>query len=96
MTVETFFANFGHLADAPNGVRKLRELILQLAVRGKLVPQDPNDEPASVLLERIKVEKRLLIAAKEIRDKKITPVDEAPYDLPESWSWVAIGNICRD
>ena len=53
MTVETFFADFGCLADAPNGVKKLRELILQLAVQGKLVPQDERDEPASVLLEKL-------------------------------------------
>jgi type I restriction enzyme S subunit len=96
MTAETFFSNFGHLADAPNGVQKLRELILQLAVQGKLVPQDPTDEPASVLLERIKSEKRKLVAAKEIRDKKISSVDEALYELPESWSWVPIADICRD
>ena len=61
MTVETFFANFGHLADAPNGVQKLRELILQLAVQGKLVPQDPKDEPASVLLGKFKNERKQLV-----------------------------------
>ena len=96
MTVETFFANFGHLADAPNGVQKLRELILQLAVQGKLVPQDSEDEPASVLLERIDVERNKLVKAKEIRTKKVFEVDDTPYELPGSWSWVPIGNICRD
>jgi type I restriction enzyme S subunit len=96
MTVETFMANFGHLADAPNGVKKLRELILQLAVQGKLVPQNPNDEPASVLLQKIKAVKNKLIKAKEIRDKKIGSLDNAPFELPESWLWVPIGNICRD
>lgn len=49
------------------GVKKLRELILELAVRGKLVPQDPNDEPASVLLERIAAEKALLVKEKKIK-----------------------------
>jgi len=53
MTPDRFLEQFGYLADAPNGIAKLRELILQLAVRGKLVAQDPNDEPASVLLEKI-------------------------------------------
>ena len=51
MTAEKFFENFGHLADAPNGVKKLRKLILQLAVQGKLVPQDSNNEPVMNLVE---------------------------------------------
>ncbi|MEA5511301.1 hypothetical protein VB715_16125 [Crocosphaera sp. UHCC 0190] len=55
--LHTFFNHFELLADAPNGVQKLRELILQLAVQGKLVPQDENDEPAAILLETIKTEK---------------------------------------
>ena len=55
------------------GVKKLRELILELAVRGKLVPQDPNDEPASVLLERIAEEKAQLIAEKKIKKQKALP-----------------------
>ncbi len=96
MTVETFFANFAHLADAPNGVQKLRDLILQLAVQGELVPQDPEDEPASVLLEKIEVEKKTLIAAKKIRARKVASTDASPYELPENWTWVPIGNICRD
>ena len=54
MTPETFFEHFALLADAPNGVQKLRKMILQLAVQGKLVPQDPEDEPADVLLEKIR------------------------------------------
>ena len=53
MTAETFFANFGHLADAPNGVKKLRKLILQLAVQGELVPQDPSDEPLRFCWRRL-------------------------------------------
>ncbi|WP_054864604.1 hypothetical protein [Methanosarcina barkeri] len=60
MNPDVFFENFELLADAPNGVQKLRELILQLAVMGKLVPHDPNDEPASILVERIKTEKKKL------------------------------------
>ena len=53
MTPETFCEHFSTFAEAPNGVAKLRELILQLAVQGKLVPQDSNEEPADALLERI-------------------------------------------
>ncbi len=64
MKVETFFQNFELLTDAPNAVTKLREVILQLAVKGKLVPQDSSDEPASVLLARIKAEKEELIGKK--------------------------------
>lgn len=72
------------------GVKKLRELILELAVRGKLVPQEPNDEPASVLLERIAKEKNNLIKEKKIRKPLKTEeigTDEAPFELPVGWEW---------
>ncbi|PNH92555.1 restriction endonuclease subunit S [Vibrio diazotrophicus] len=81
------------------GVKKLRELILELAVRGKLVPQDPNDEPASVLLERIAKEKALLVKEKKINKSKplskFTKEDE-PFVLPLGWAWSRLGNtgIC--
>ncbi|WP_394134370.1 restriction endonuclease subunit S [Aliivibrio fischeri] len=78
------------------GIKKLRELILELAVRGKLVPQDPNDEPASVLLERIAEEKALLVKDKIIpRTKALAPLldEDIPNDLPEGWSMVRLGNL---
>lgn len=90
MKLETFFKNFDLLADAPNSVQKLRELILQLAVMGKLVPQDENDEPASVLLEKIKLEKEKLIKEGKIKKfEKLSPIktDEIPYKLPTGWEW---------
>ena len=72
------------------GVKKLRELILELAVRGKLVPQDVNDEPASVLLEKIVAEKEQLIADKKIKKQKPLPAitdEERPFELPSGWEW---------
>ena len=80
------------------GIKKLRELILELAVRGKLVPQNPEDEPASVLLERIAAEKGLLVKEKKIKKQKpLSPVaeDEKPFDLPAGWEWVRLGNISQ-
>jgi type I restriction enzyme S subunit len=96
MNVETFLANFGHLAEAPNGIPKLRELILQLAVRGKLVPQDSNDEPASELLKKIQVEKQHLIAEGLIRKRKPLPSikpEERLQELPAGWEWVRLGEV---
>lgn len=86
MNPDVFFKNFELLADAPNGVQKLRELILQLAVMGKLVPQDLNDEPASVLLERTQTEIK--------RAKPLKPIteEEIPFEIPVSWEWVRIGD----
>lgn len=84
-------SNLDLLATAPGGVAKLRELILTLAVQGKLVPQDPADEPASVLLQRIRVEKDWLIAESKIkRDKSLAAIaeEEKPFDLPRGWAWV--------
>lgn len=72
------------------GIKKLRELILELAVRGKLVPQDPNEEPASVLLEKIASEKsRLIDEARIPKQKILRPVDEdeKPFDIPAGWEW---------
>jgi type I restriction enzyme S subunit len=96
MNPETFFDKFGLLADTPNGMQKLRELILQLAVQGKLVPQDSNDEPASVLLEGIRAEKERLVREKNIKKPKQLPViglGEIPYNLPNNWRWVRLGEI---
>ena len=81
--------------------KKLRQKILDLAIRGKLVPQDPNDEPASVLLERIKAEKERLIKEGKIkRSKKTTKTSDTPhyenvpFEVPKGWVWTDIENIC--
>jgi type I restriction enzyme S subunit len=84
-------SNFDVLATAPGGVARLRELILTLAVQGKLLPQDPADEPASELLKKIRAEKDRLIAEGKIRrDKPLAGIAEAgqPFDLPTGWEWV--------
>ena len=78
--------------------KKLRQKILDLAIRGKLVPQDPNDEPASVLLERIRAEKERLIKEGKIKRSKKSASDdeiEAPFEIPESWEWCKLGNIMK-
>ncbi|MEM8558842.1 MAG: restriction endonuclease subunit S [Bacteroidota bacterium] len=77
----------------------LRQRILDDAMRGRLVPQDPEDEPASVLLERIAAEKERLVKAGTIRRaKKLPPVsaEEQPYDLPPSWEWVRLISLLRE
>ena len=74
----------------------LKKSILQYAMQGKLVPQDPNDEPASELLKRIKAEKEQLIKDGKIKKEKPFPPitqDEIPYDLPQGWQWVRLGEI---
>ena len=89
---------FDLLATAPGGVAKLRELILTLAVQGKLVQQDPADEPASELLKRIRAEKDRLIAEGKIkRDKPLAPIgeDEQPFELPKGWEWVRLNALLQ-
>jgi type I restriction enzyme, S subunit len=84
---------------APDGIKKLRELILTLAMQGKLVPQDPNDEPASELLRSINLEKKRLVKEGKIKQPKPFPEvepEEVPYDLPDRWEWVRIRNIGHD
>ena len=79
--------------------KKLRQKILDLAIRGKLVPQDPNDEPASVLLERIRAEKERLIKEGKIKRSKKSASDtphyenQEPFEVPISWEWVRLDSI---
>ena len=92
-------SNLDLLATAPGGVARLRELILTLAVQGKLVPQDPADEPASVLLQKIRAEKDRLIAEGKIkRDKPLAEIaeEEKPFALPEGWEWVRLFELLPD
>lgn len=77
------------------GIKKLRELILELAVRGKLVPQDPNDEPASELLKRIALENEALFKAGKLKKQKSIlsiPNEDKPFDLPKGWEWVTLSS----
>lgn len=88
--------NLPLLAGAPNGIKKLRELILELAVRGKLVPQDPSDEPASELLKRVADEKARLVAEGKIKKQKpLAKILEAdkPFDAPTGWEWTHLGEL---
>ena len=77
--------------------QQLKNAILQEAIEGRLVPQDPNDEPASVLLERICKEKEHLVKEGKLKKKdlEVKPIseDEKPFEIPESWEWVRLGNI---
>ena len=86
--------------------KKLRQKILDLAIHGKLVPQDPNDEPASVLLERIRAEKERLIKEGKIKrgkksasdtphyeNRQVGEANEVPFEVPESWEWTNLGDI---
>jgi len=87
---------FDILLAAPGGVQEMRELILQLAVQGKLVEQNPEDEPASELLERIEAEKAKLVkdgAIKKTKPAANLDESEAPYGLPGSWAWTRLDSI---
>ena len=90
--------HFDLLLDRPQAVDALEQTILQLAVRGLLVPQDPQDEPASELLKKIRAEKDKLIAEGKIkRDKPLPPIaeDEQPFALPLGWEWVRLNDLIR-
>ena len=96
MTPERLLACYDKVADAPDAVARLRRFVLDLAVHGKLVAQDPRDEPASELLQRIAAEKARLVKAGEIRKSKALAVldqDEVPFPLPRGWVWSQIGEL---
>jgi type I restriction enzyme S subunit len=95
MTLDTFFEKFDLFADAPNAVAKMRELVLQLAMQGKLVSQNPGDEKASTLLTQIEQTKEQLISDRVIRRQETAPIEgsEAPFSIPQSWIWTRLGKI---
>ncbi|HGS5202736.1 TPA: restriction endonuclease subunit S [Vibrio cholerae] len=88
--------HFDTLFTTEQSIDQLKQTILQLAVMGKLVPQDPNDEPAAKLLERIAEEKAQLVKEKKIKMQKALPPiaeDEKPFELPNGWEWVKFGEL---
>lgn len=98
MNAERLLQHYEMIADAPDAIARLRRFILDLAVRGILVPQDPEDEPASELLKRIAREKARLVKAGEIRRERELPslseVDSS-FELPDYWTWVRLGDLTK-
>ena len=90
--------NFDTIFKNETSLETLDKLILDLAIRGKLVEQDPNDEPASELIKRIKAEKQRLIDEKIIKkEKSLPPIEEEeiPFNIPNNWEWVRLENIIQ-
>jgi type I restriction enzyme S subunit len=94
MNADRLLAHFERISEAPDAIARLRRFILDLAVRGKLVEQDPEDEPAEELLESITAEKRYLEKLGEIRaSKKIPDSEEPPFCIPMTWAWTQLACI---
>jgi len=98
MNAQRLLQHFHRISEAPDAIPRLRQFILDLAVRGKLVEQDPNDEPASELLKRIQAEKARLVKAGEIKKPEIfEPVEpnEISFTIPTGWDVVRMGWLAR-
>jgi type I restriction enzyme S subunit len=96
MNAERLLERYERIADAPDAIARLRRFILDLAVRGKLVPQDPNDEPAAELLKRIAKEKARLVKAGDLRKPRDLddgdPLEE-PFAIPATWRWARLDGV---
>jgi type I restriction enzyme, S subunit len=93
------FDNLPRLTTRPAHIKQLRQTILNLAVRGKLVPQDPNDEPATELLERILVENNRVLKerkTKEYKELLVNPDANNLFCIPKNWRWVSVGEIASE
>ena len=93
---QRIYAYFDVLFTTEASIAALKQTLLQLAVMGKLVPQDPNDEPASELLKRIQAEKAKLIAEGKLKkEKPLAPIteEEKPFELPNGWEWLKLGSV---
>ncbi len=98
MKLERFFEKFEKFADAPNAVERMRELVLQLAVQGRLVAQSSDAEPANTLAVKISNDRAAFVKARSLaRQREFAPVaaDQCPFDLPSGWLWTRLGNLCR-
>jgi type I restriction enzyme S subunit len=98
MNPELLLAQFNRISEAPDGIPRLRSFILDLAVRGKLVEQDPTDEPASQLFRRIQAEKAQLVKNGRISKQKPLPEigdEELPFLVPSAWIWARLAGISR-
>ena len=95
MKLATFFDKFEQFAEAPDAVARMRELVLQLGVSGRLVTQNAEDEPASALLESVEAERAQLVRAKRIKSRQSSLVgaDEQPFDVPSSWIWARLSDV---
>ena len=96
MTAEIFLDELEVIAASSKGISSIRQKIIDLAIRGKLVQQDPTDEHASVLLERMTAEKERLVKEKKLRKQKpisSSEIEQKPFDIPANWTWSYLGNI---
>ena len=98
MNAERLLAHYERIADAPDAIGRLRRFILDLAVRGKLVPQDAKDQPASELLKRIAKEKARRVAQGTLREQKPLPpieVSEVEFELAQGWQWARMAEVIK-
>ena len=92
MSLRAFVEKFDQLAESPDAVARMRELVLQMAVRGKLVPQNPGDEPAANAIQRLAA---LNNAGRTTKSSSKADSIEAPFQIPASWKWVRFGDLVR-
>ena len=95
-TTERLLALYDRVAEAEDAIPRLRRFVLDLAVRGKLVAQDPNDEPAAELLKRIAKEKARLVKAGETGPLKSAPAltdSDLQFAIPQGWTWAQLASV---
>ena len=93
MSIGLLLAQFERVADAPGAIPRLRRFILDLAVRGKLVEQDPSDPSAEFLIEEIAAGGRAVLLAPRYRSLVDAPVDSLPFEVPQGWAWTRLGHV---
>ncbi|MEK7392964.1 MAG: restriction endonuclease subunit S, partial [Fibrobacterota bacterium] len=94
MTPQQFLTEFGHIASAPNGVQRLREMVLQLAVQGRLVEQRIEDGDVRLEIDESKAERKSYltkIGGRSSKTDESMPLPEIPFAIPLNWCWIALG-----